>query len=216
VTRSSPGCVFCGRAATTRDHVPPKGVFLDPLPTDLVTVPACEVCNSSTRLDDEYFRTLVATQGYWNVDGKRLWKEKVVGSSFRKSPKFRQMLARNIIELPPEHRRIDLPGGVKAITFDGPRINRVLRKIVLGLYWHHEGQRLPTDISIEPFKDHRLDEPTSAIFRSGREHSIGGGAFRYRFGITFDDPRVSIWLLTFYEMTNFAVAVGVRTLEAEI
>lgn|SRR5262249_2431391 len=209
MTASFLECVFCGKAAATRDHVPPKGVFLDPLPTNLVTVPACEACNSSTKLDDEYFRALIGTQGSWTVDGARLWKEKVVGSSFRKRPRFRQMLARSIVDLPPERRRPDLPGGVRAATFDAQRINRVLRKIVLGLYWHHERNRLPPDISIEPFKDHPLDDTTIAIFRSRPEHTIGGGTFKYRFAITSDDPRVSMWLLMFYEKTAFVVAVGV-------
>ena len=212
MTPSSSDCVFCGQAATTRDHIPPKGVFLDPLPTDLVTAPACAACNNSTKLDDEYFRALIATQGYWTVDGARLWKEKVVGSSFRKRPKFRQMLARNIIELPPEHRHPDLPGGVKAVTFDAQRINRVLRKIVLGLYWQHEKKQLPTDISIEPFKDRLVDDHARAIFASRPEYSIGGGAFKYRWGVASDDAHVSIWHLMFYEKTVFVVSVGVPEL----
>jgi hypothetical protein len=209
VAQSSFECVFCGQTATTRDHVPPKGVFLDPLPTDIVTVPACATCNHSTKLDDEYFRVLIGTQGYWTVDGARLWKDKVVGSSFRRSPKFRRMLARNIFELSPEHRRPDLPGGVKAIGFERQRIDHVLRKIVLGLYWHHVKKRLPTDISIEPFKDRLLDDHARAIFGSRSEYSIGGGAFRYRFGIAADDACVSIWHLMFYEKTVFVVSVGV-------
>src|SRR5262249_47941980 len=137
------------------------------------------------------------------------WKDKVVGSSFRRSPKFRRLLARNIIELPPEHRRPDLPDAVKAIGFDRQRINRVLRKTVLGLYWHHVKKRLPTDISIEPFKDRLLDEQTRTIFASRSEYSIGSAAFKYRFGIASDDAYVSIWHLMFYEKTVFVVAVGV-------
>jgi hypothetical protein len=120
------------------------------------------------------------------------------------------MLARNIIELPQQDRRPDLPGGVKAIGFDRQRINRVLRKIVLGLYWHQVKKRLPTETSIEPFKDRLLDDRTRAIFASRPEHSIGGAAFKYRFGIAADDACVSIWHLMFYEKTVFVVSVGVH------
>src|SRR5262245_40510953 len=53
-------CVICGeREATTRDHVPPKGIFPKPRP-QLVTVPACAQCNSGSSLHDESFRTYLA------------------------------------------------------------------------------------------------------------------------------------------------------------
>jgi len=76
-------CVFCGDPATTRDHVPPKGVFPDPKPSDLITVPACDSCNSDTKLDDEYFRWLVATGSGGNEDAFKLIKNRIV-------PKFRR------------------------------------------------------------------------------------------------------------------------------
>ena len=71
-------CVFCGALATTRDHVPPQGVFPDPRPTDLITVPACDICNNSTKLDDEYFRWLVATGSTDDDEAKRLIKERIL------------------------------------------------------------------------------------------------------------------------------------------
>lgn len=37
---------FCGAPATGRDHLPPKTMFDDPKPTNLITVPSCDQHNS--------------------------------------------------------------------------------------------------------------------------------------------------------------------------
>ncbi len=55
-------CYYCGQAATTKEHVPPKGIFpeLKDSPngkdyrTNLMTVPSCELHNLSKSQDDEY------------------------------------------------------------------------------------------------------------------------------------------------------------------
>ena len=39
-------CVYCGNAAGTRDHVPPKVLLDEPYPPDLPPVPACDECNN--------------------------------------------------------------------------------------------------------------------------------------------------------------------------
>lgn len=54
-------CIYCQTAnADTRDHVPPKSLFPQPYPDNLITVPACKACNESTQEDDEDFRTYIA------------------------------------------------------------------------------------------------------------------------------------------------------------
>jgi hypothetical protein len=48
-------CVFCGVGkAGTRDHVPPKAIFPEKLPSDIemVTAPACDTCHSVSMKDD--------------------------------------------------------------------------------------------------------------------------------------------------------------------
>ena len=70
-------CIFCGKPATTRDHIPPKGIFPDPMPSDLITVPACESCNSNTKLDDEYFQWLITTGSGENKQTHQLIKDRI-------------------------------------------------------------------------------------------------------------------------------------------
>jgi hypothetical protein len=69
-------CVFCGcRPATTRDHVPPKALFVRPRPK-LITVPACEVCNGEASEHEERFKVFLsikdgphtpALQDFWQM-----------------------------------------------------------------------------------------------------------------------------------------------------
>ena len=47
-------CIYCGKVADSREHIPSK-VFLDkPFPADLYLVPACRVCNNSFSSDELY------------------------------------------------------------------------------------------------------------------------------------------------------------------
>src|SRR5476649_803812 len=49
-------CIYCQmNPGDTDDHVPPKGLFPKPRPSNLITVPACDQCNKSFKNDDEYF-----------------------------------------------------------------------------------------------------------------------------------------------------------------
>src|SRR5262245_49176576 len=50
-------CVYCGATDNlTDDHIPPKNLFPRPRPSNLITVPACLTCHSTTSKDDENFR----------------------------------------------------------------------------------------------------------------------------------------------------------------
>lgn len=52
-------CVYCGRRATTRDHVPPRCLLEKLYPQNLKTVPCCRKCNNSFSLDEQYFLILL-------------------------------------------------------------------------------------------------------------------------------------------------------------
>ena len=40
------GCIYCGKPATTREHIPSKAFLIEPYPEDLATLPACFECNN--------------------------------------------------------------------------------------------------------------------------------------------------------------------------
>lgn len=47
-------CVYCGTRPDTRDHVPSKVLLDEPYPPELPVVGACEKCNASFSLDEQY------------------------------------------------------------------------------------------------------------------------------------------------------------------
>jgi hypothetical protein len=50
-------CAYCGKVpAETIDHVIPRGLFSAPLPSDMITVPACSTCNSAKSKPDSFLR----------------------------------------------------------------------------------------------------------------------------------------------------------------
>lgn len=54
-----PVCVFCGAAATTIDHCPPRAFFEERQWPETYEFPACEQCNNSTRLDEQALAVLI-------------------------------------------------------------------------------------------------------------------------------------------------------------
>ncbi len=57
--RNKGWCVYCGMEDETRDHAPSR-VFLDqPYPENMPIVPACQDCNQSFSLDEEYVACLI-------------------------------------------------------------------------------------------------------------------------------------------------------------
>jgi hypothetical protein len=52
-------CVYCGAQAETRDHVPSKVLLDEPYPPTFPIVGACESCNVSFSLDEQYLACLI-------------------------------------------------------------------------------------------------------------------------------------------------------------
>jgi len=145
VTRESDVCVLCGqRPATTGEHIPPRSLFIK-RPEQYLVVPACEECNQSTKLDDEYLRQVMSASS-WTPEGLEVWSRKVA-AKFNDYPATKAGLRNQLDEIP-----IELPNlgevPVRVLLADEERINRVARKMVRGLYWFHTGELLGQDVPI--------------------------------------------------------------------
>lgn len=198
-------CIYCGNSELrlTRDHVPPKCLFPRPRP-QLITVPACHPCNDSFKRDDEYFRLAVISEAvYRNDEATRLWRGRVtprMGGGLRRS-----LLARmRNVEMRTEAGVIT--GRATAIHFDGPRVNRVLERIVRGLIWHHYQFR-PLGVRFEIFFNPDLSSFQDDVLLTTSLDSVGTTTFRYRHGLAQEDINCSLWGLQFYEHTHFMVLV---------
>jgi hypothetical protein len=57
-----PLCVYCGEAASTTDHCPPRCFFLSRNWPETFEFPACEQCNAEARLDEQGLAVLIRSR----------------------------------------------------------------------------------------------------------------------------------------------------------
>jgi hypothetical protein len=209
-------CVYCQGKATTVDHIPPKNLFPRPMPSNLITVPACKDCNGGASQDDEYFRSQIIMKR--EVGGHRAAKD-VAPTFFRSLTKPRKArFARAIVD---NIRQVDefTPGGVYLGSGAGylpnhDRLIAVVQRIAIGLYFHEFGQPMPRafEMDIHGFCDIRPgDRITSDKFASLFQSvvtlqpatQIGDGVFAYSFMPVSDRPDFTLWAMEFYESEKY-------------
>jgi hypothetical protein len=153
-------CVLCGeRPATTRDHIPPKGIYPEPRDNDmqLFTVPACSECNNSASQYDEEFKTFITidTSSTRKVQEQQLVNHiagtvghnpRIANHIFKSARRCYANLGSDILQ-PAVHMQFDF------ISYE-----RVIDRIVRGLYWREKKQILSRDIVItaRPFRDMKI------------------------------------------------------------
>jgi hypothetical protein len=216
-------CLYCEKnQATTNDHVPPKGLFPDPKPSDLLTVPACLECNQGYMQDDEYFRVAMAAQAaYREPNATIIWREKIV-PRLNRDPLIvrpnRRPLRTKILQSM-IRTSITTPAGIKtgevlAIPFDIARTERVVKRTVQGLLWALYKRRLSLNCPMQVFINPKIpgnEELRELLY--GLELRSIGQIFQYRHGLTVDGSDSSIWWLQFYGGPHFVVIAGRPALE---
>src|SRR5579875_1495964 len=154
-------CVYCGvRRATTRDHVIPQCLFVPPLPTNMVTVPACDECNTTKKAqDDPYLRDMLVFDN--DCQHHPVVQKLFDGKAMRAARTNRSVVARTAMTsaalhgMRPRHSIGGLYlGHYYLVDLDAERVDRILSTIVKGLYYRILRQRLPDDCT---FEAHRLD-----------------------------------------------------------
>jgi len=196
----APRCYLCGEEATTVDHIPPQGLF-PKLPPNIIELPACQRCNQSASLDEEYMRTTLAAQGYARTAAAREVWEGAVKRSFERRPQgLRARLAQAVFTVEVRTPAGDAAGHLPAIGVDGKRAMVVLKKITKGLYYNEKARRL-SDGELLLFRDGDVRLDFEAITRGWPEVDMGE-AFRYRSRhstegsmIWFEFYRTNWWLV---------------------
>lgn len=141
-------CVLCGkRLATTRDHIPPKCLFGSKgnRPPYLPTMPACKTCNLGTSGDDEFFRLFLAAnhEASQHPTVKRL-HDPIIRSLAR--PQARGFTNSFLSQI--RNVTIKSPGGLylgeaPGLPIDHSRLQRIIEKVVRGLFFHEYDKKLP-------------------------------------------------------------------------
>jgi hypothetical protein len=197
-------CVFCDGIATTRDHVPPKCMFPNPRPLNSVRVPACNACNGGTKLEDEYFRLVVASATSGSAEALALLKSKI-GPKMQTRPALVRRLVKSTVPTD-----IHSPSGLyigrrPAFHVDRKRLQIVINKIVRGLFYHETTSRLSLDARVA---DYMYNPQLVGGFRDAicslKIQDIGDGrTFSYRYVVSEESPEVSFWFMMFYSQVLF-------------
>jgi hypothetical protein len=199
-------CVICGiEVATTRDHVPPKGLFKGVVDANLITVPACQPCNNRSSPDDEDMRAFISMQvGKQTPETAQLWDKGALKSIKRKTALRNQVLS--------TAQKIALVGedGVAvtrlAVEIPAKTIESVFGRTTRGLYFFHTGRILDPSCRVEVTP--QLARQIDPLYEQFQYNEIGGSACRYWYGIVSADPTSTLWLYCFYHSVWIQVLTG--------
>jgi hypothetical protein len=202
-------CAYCDDPATTRDHVPSKKLFTPPLPDNLITVPACDRCNNGASDDDEVFRNeLSIMAGSFGESAKAADRLQPTMRGIRRN---KATLARMVTRAQLVERYttsgLYLGHGYAVPVVPGVQ-ERVITRIVRGLYWYHFQTRLGDDaqitlVFIDKRKPHWQEALSTFQTLQLRHVVIGDGeTFQYLYGRANDDAAFSVWLMIFFKGTG--------------
>jgi hypothetical protein len=210
-------CTYCGyEGQMTRDHVPPKCLFDEPRPSNLVTIDCCRKCHVGTTADDEYFRLMLTMRDDVSEHrGAQRVLPSVLRSLQRKEQvQFARAFARscNLVD-------VVTPSGIwlerrESYQVSFERLLRVVERTTLGLYRKHFGKRLEEGYAAHGFTESGLKVQSAATQKRLREdiakvlanpkHAMGD-TFYYHFSAVPDQDALSVWVLTFYDKVKFLV-----------
>jgi hypothetical protein len=207
-------CIYCGSMENpTDDHIPPKSLFPKPRPNNLITVPSCNSCNEGFHLDDDYFYMLMQTYIKTSEHPEMLkTKEKFIRSIHRKeSAGFRK----SILEKVSIHE-ISTESGIylgnsPVLDVNWLRVERVIGRIVKGLFYRKKGIVLPLNciLQVKAIPDPKNEEEIELFkyllkpFAIQKETILGNNVFSYRFIFHEKNDYQTEWLLAFYEKFLF-------------
>lgn len=202
----SASCYLCGLVpADTRDHIPPRGLFPEPRPTNLVTVPCCRRCNSDFAPEDDYFRFVFSSSVERSETGDHIWESKVIANTVRRMPHDVDRVLASC-----EDRAVEIDGSTQnlvAFEVDRCRLDRYAIRLVKGLLRHHypgyDYTQSDFQVRLAALRAQIVD-----LRESLHEHLQcevrGSEVFRYHFGLT-DSGQSGVWLMTFYGGVTIAV-----------
>lgn len=208
-------CYLCGvRPADTNDHLFPSGLFNKPLPTNLLTLPACRKCNNALSSDEEQFRVFLASgRAFERNAGFRIWTERI-------RPDLKRGRLKPLIRSQVKMAKVlsgsgELLGHTLILEVDRAIITRVLRKIAKGLYFLDSGSVLPDNVQI--FVDYAdgqperfISPPLDEAIKRAKRIDLGDGVVTYWRNTIKDEPTASITWLKFYEDKLFMICTFIE------
>jgi hypothetical protein len=199
-------CYICVQGGPdSKDHVIPAGFFLQPRPTNLVTLPAHRACHN--RLSEDYARAILA--GMSNTQTARRVSELYVRRSLLRSDLKGTKLRRDLIRTLVPRVEFRSPAGLvvghaPGVRFDRARMYPMLQKMIRGLYRHHLDRLLPPTTEFLWGLNEPLTGGLATLFAQSEPGLAYPGVFECRRGVATDDTsEKTVWWLRFYEGVVF-------------
>lgn len=208
-------CAFCGaEGKMTKDHVPLRNLFAGFSDDGLIKVPSCNKCNGETKLDDEYFRAFLIPQDDIATHHQAKKLNEIVRKKFDESEsKGLEMRMNSQLHI----KELYTPAGIylgkrELIYPEYPRIDRILKKILKGLYFHLIKRPFPSGffhiavversqiINLQTVLKINLDFWVDELTRYPINNIYD--VFSYKCAASANSS-ISAWSLTFFEKREF-------------
>lgn len=216
-------CVYCHSPQNlNRDHIPPKSLFPQPRPQNLITVLCCRECHKIFNENDAYFRNylIFAPQNKGHSAARQLQE---TGLRSLQDPNVGEPSNPYIHAVDKLFHTMS-HGGLAPILgttvdVDDDRIGDVIARIVVGLFWVENDKYLPGDYEVEvigSYDPSYINWPVQQSVRRLQNEEdpvdIGNGVFQYWWSRYEQAPsgeaHQSDWLLRFYEGTSFLCRIA--------
>jgi len=211
MSRTPKLCMFCGEEISsvdlTMEHPVPRGLWEQGhRPQGMRTLPAHKTCNNGFSPDDEYFRNVMLLEdgAVQNCDAARIVDSQTVERMLQKRPGTLIKAAKNLREV----RVADASGNSSirpVFDVDVSRIERVLFKVMKGIFYIAQKTPMPQDFVLEVCDTNLVD---GAPFRRTVEsmvdwQSFGDDAFQCRYLVIGRPAAAFACLMRFYQNRLF-------------
>lgn len=198
-------CVYCGKPAKrTKDHVPPRSLFMEPMPKDLITVPACEVCNGGFSVLDTAFKEWLGfALGVSDANRNRYWQEKLLPTVRNNQKRHREILeGLHLVTIagPNQVAAVEM----HALNIEADIQKQMIARLVRGLWFKEFKGILPADV---PVRQMRLDnaEGMDEFLHQCKWRHLEN-QFSYGVGTDKEHQWTSCWFFLFHG-GNFTMAL---------
>jgi len=171
--RQNMTCYACNAQATSAEHAPPR-CFFPQGRSDLIQVPACPIHNQAKSNDDEYVACCIAMNTEGSAIATDLFQGPRLRAMSRREAKLGKRIfttARSVMTLERNH--------TLAISYEVPRINRVIEYTARALYFHHTRHKWPTECTVVCPRLQR-DSGAIELFQQSAQLSAGMEELRVR------------------------------------
>lgn len=218
-----PICCFCGGAtpATTRDHLPPSGIFSEHKWPDGYVFPACLKCNNGSSDDDAVIalysrmspgRPPIEREREEWLKQLRAFNERFPGEvqkGLLTANQKRSIVEKYGIQKPENSAHGELP--ILQITpLIVSSVKRFSRKLTLALHYRHSGKIVPRDAWVRTWHwtnfqrivsdiPQEIFDMTPGNVTLRRDNVLLSDQFDYKYGIS-DDGSFGAYLASFRKM----------------